>query len=93
MTGALLAHQGLCFRRPGRKTLPMPPRAITDKSGRIVHEGDPDFDKIRLDNLESDIRELHTAIVDIQHRLTRLDGEPLQWPGDHYEPTHTKPAE
>jgi hypothetical protein len=71
----------------------MTPRAITDEGGRIVREGDPKFDKVRLDNLERDFREIHRAIVDIQHRLTRLDGEPLQWPGDTYEPTHTEPAE
>lgn len=70
----------------------MSPRAITAKDGRIVHEGDPDFAKVRLDNLESQIRDLQTAIIDIQHRLTRLDGEELQWPGDTYEPIHTEPA-
>lgn len=64
-----------------------------DKKGRLVREGDPSFDKVRLDNLEQDFRELHRAIVDIQHRLTKLDGEPLQWPGDTYEPTHTEPAD
>lgn len=62
------------------------------KDGRSVREGDPDFDKVRLDNLEDDFRELHRAIVDIRHRLTKLDGEPLQWPGDTYEPTHSEPA-
>lgn len=71
----------------------MSPRAITDKNGRLISEGDPNFDKVRLDNLEDTVRELHRAIVDIQHRLTRLDGEPLQWPGDTYEPTHTAPAD
>lgn len=70
----------------------MPSRAITAKNGRIVREGDSDFDKVRLDNLESQVRDLLTAIVDIQHRLTRLDGEALQWPGDTYEPIHTEPA-
>jgi hypothetical protein len=71
----------------------MSPRAITDKSGRIFKEGDPDYDKVRIDNLQSEVRELHTAIVDIQHRLSRVDGEKLQWPGDTYEPTHTEPAD
>ena len=70
----------------------MSPRAITAKNGRVVNEGDPDFEKVRLDYLESQVRDLHTAIVDIQHRLTRLDGETLQWPGDTYEPAHTEPA-
>jgi hypothetical protein len=69
------------------------PRAITDINGRIVKEDDPDFDKIRLDNLEREFREIHRAVVDIQQRLTRLDGEDLQWPGDTYEPTHTEPAD
>ena len=71
----------------------MVPRAITDINGRIVKEDDPDFDKIRLDNLEREFREIHRAVVDIQQRLTRLDGEDLQWPGDTYEPTHTEPAD
>lgn len=71
----------------------MAPRAITDINGRILKEDDPDFDKIRLDNLEREFREIHRAVVDIQHRLTRLDGEDLQWPGDTYEPTHTEPAD
>jgi len=70
----------------------MSPRAITAKEGRIVKEGDPDFDKVRLDHLVSQIQDLKTAIVDIQHRLTRLDGEELRWPGDTYEPSHTEPA-
>jgi len=63
------------------------------RDGRIVRESDPDFDRVRLDNLEDELREIHKAVVDIQHRLTRLDGEPLQWPGDTYEPTHTDPAD
>ena len=70
-----------CLREPSRP-----------KTGRIVREGNSDFDKVRLDNLESQVRDLHTAIVDIQHRLTKLDGEALQWPGDTYEPIHIKPA-
>jgi hypothetical protein len=70
----------------------MSPRAITAKDGRILKEDDSNFDKVRLDNLESQVRDLHAAIVDIQHRLTRLDGEALHWPGDTYEPTHTEPA-
>lgn len=77
---------------PSARLCAVSPRAITAKDGRIVNEGDPDFEKVRLDNLESHVRDLHTAIVDIQHRLTRLDGEALQWPGDTYEPTHTEPA-
>jgi hypothetical protein len=71
----------------------MSPRSIQDKNGRLVRQGDPRFDTVRLDNLEEDVREIHRAIVDIQHRLTKIDGEPLQWPGDTYEPTHTTPAE
>jgi len=70
----------------------MTPRAITDKNGKVVSEGDPRYDSVRLDNLQEEVRELHRAIVDIQHRLSRLDGEALQWPGDSYEPTHTEPA-
>ena len=69
------------------------PRAISDRSGRTVREGDPDFDKVRIDNLEEQVRELLTAVVDLQHRLSRVDGEDLQWPGDTYGPTYTKPYE
>jgi hypothetical protein len=67
-------------------------KAITDKNGSIINEGDPRYDSVRVDNLQEEVRELHRAIVDIQHRLSRLDGESLQWPGDTYEPTHTDPA-
>lgn len=80
-------------RRTRRKTLGMSPRAIMDKDGKLVSEGDPRFDRVRLDNLEDTMRELQRAIVDIQHRLSRLDGEDLQWPGDTYEPIHTSRAD
>lgn len=70
----------------------MPP-IITDSKGRIYKEGDPDYEKVRLSNLESHVRELQVAIIDLQHRLSRVDEEDVQWPGDTYEPTHTRPFE
>jgi len=68
-------------------------RRITDRQGRTVTEGDPDFDKVRIDNLESEVRDLIRVVGDLQHRLSRVDGEELQWPGDTYEPQHTRPFE
>lgn len=70
----------------------MSPRAITDKGGKTVQESDPSFDKVRQNNLEDTVREIQRAVVDIQHRLTRLDGEDLQWPGDSYEPINAAPT-
>lgn len=67
------------------------PHAITDSQGKIYKEGDPDYDKVRINNLEEQVRELTTAVVDLQHRLSRVDKEDLQWPGDTYEPTNTQP--
>jgi hypothetical protein len=64
---------------------------ITDKDGKTYGEGDPDYLKVKVSNLEDTVRELSTAVVDLQHRVSRLDGEQLQWPGDTYEPTFTRP--
>jgi len=69
------------------------PPAITDAQGKIYKTGDPDYDKVRIDNLEAQVRELTTAVIDLQHRLSRVDKEDLQWPGDTYEPTYTRPFE
>lgn len=66
-------------------------RGIVDSKGRTVWEGDPDYDKVRIENLQTLVRELQTAVIDLQNRLSRLDGESLQWPADTYEPTHTEP--
>ena len=68
----------------------MPP-GISDSEGRPVREGDPRYDKVRIDNLETHISELETAVVDLQNRVSRLDGEPLQWPGDTYGAKYTEP--
>lgn len=69
------------------------PRAIMDSQGRTVREGDADYDKVRIDNLEELLREIQTAVIDLQNRVSRLDGEDLQWPADTYGPTYTKPFE
>ena len=66
-------------------------RAIIDAEGRTVREGDPDFDKVRIDNLEGTVSELVAAVGALQHRLSRVDGEGLPWPGDTYEPRNTTP--
>jgi hypothetical protein len=66
--------------------------SIIDSEGRVVKEGDPNYDKVRIDNLREEVRELTTAVVDLQNRVSRLDKEQLQWPGDTYEPTYTEPA-
>jgi hypothetical protein len=66
--------------------------SITDAEGNIYDEGHPDYLKVKVANLEGTVSELLTAVVDLQNRVTRLDDEPLQWPADAYEPTHTKPA-
>jgi len=65
---------------------------ITDhKNAKSYGPDDPDYDKVRISNLEDTVRELQKAIVDLQHRTSRLDHEDLQWPGDTYEPTRTTP--
>ena len=65
---------------------------ITDLAGRMFGPTDRDYDAVRIDNLEREVRELTTAIVDLQNRVSRMDGEDLQWPGDTYGPTYTRPA-
>ena len=70
----------------------MPRKIIDSKTGRTVGEEDPDFDRVRIDNLEETVSELSKALVNAQHRLSRLDKEDVPWPGDTYEPTDTRPA-
>lgn len=65
--------------------------AITDRDGNTFHEGHPDCDKVRISNLQDQVRELQTAIIDLQNRMSRVDSEDLQWPADTYEPAHTQP--
>jgi hypothetical protein len=64
---------------------------ILDGEGRAYPPDHPDYDKVRINNLESHVRELQVAIIDLQNRVSRLDREPLQWPGDTYGPTFTEP--
>ena len=54
--------------------------------------GDPGYDNARIENLESQVGELMTAVIDLQNRLSRQDGEPLRWPADTYAPQNTEPA-
>lgn len=66
-------------------------RTVMNREGRPIREDSPDYDKTRIDNLERTVAELLQAVVDLQHRVSHLDGEPLQWPGDSYEPPHSRP--
>jgi hypothetical protein len=61
-------------------------------TGKAYKPGDPDYDKVRIENLEHTVTELVQELGDVQHRLSKLDGEDLHWPGDTYEPRHTTPA-
>lgn len=67
------------------------PRGVTDDTGRIVMEGAPHYDKVRIDNLEQTVRELIAAVGELQHRLGKVDGGELAWPGDTYEPPDLPP--
>ncbi len=60
------------------------PRNITDSEGRTHSEGSPDFDKVRIDNLEDTTRELAMAVAEVQKRLAKLDDGEVHWPGDRY---------
>lgn len=64
-----------------------------DQAGRLQAEGTPGYDNARIENLEATVRDLMAAVVDLQHRLARVDNEELQWPGDTYPPTYTQPFE
>jgi hypothetical protein len=68
-------------------------KIIDDKTGKVHSENHPDYLNVEVSNLKGTVSELLTAMVDLQHRVSRLDGEDLQWPGDTYEPRHTNPAE
>lgn len=64
---------------------------IDPKSGRRVAEGEPGYLEAKVANQEVTIRELVMAVVDLQHRLSTVDSEQLQWPGDTYEPQYARP--
>lgn len=65
---------------------------IIISEGRTWGPDDPGYEKACIAKLQEQVMELQTAIVDLQNRVSRLDGEDLQWPADIYPPTHTKPA-
>jgi hypothetical protein len=71
----------------------MPRGIIDEKTGRTVMETDPDFDRVRADNLDRLVADLLAVIVELQHRVSKLDGENLQWPGDTYPPLFVDPYE
>ncbi len=68
-------------------------KRIQDQAGRTHAEGEPGYDNARIENLEATVRDLMAAVVDLQHRLARVDNEEPQWPGDTYPTTHTQPFE
>ncbi len=67
------------------------PGIVDPKTGRALSEDDPDYLRVKVADLESQVQQLAAAVGNVQHRLSRLDREDLQWPGDSYEPTNTEP--
>ena len=67
--------------------------SIIGLDGRVYSEGEPDYDKVRIDLLREQVGDLITAVVDLQNRVSRQDAEPLHWPADTYGPTNTKSAD
>ncbi len=67
------------------------PGIVDPKTGRALSEDDPDYLRVKVADLESQMQQLAAAVGSMQHRLSRLDSEALQWPGDAYEPTDTEP--
>ena len=62
------------------------------RSGKTYAPSDPDYVYARLDDIADTARQLMAAVVDIQHRLSELDGKPHRWPGDVYEPGQIDPS-
>ena len=56
------------------------------QDGKTYKPGDPGYEEARADNLEVQLRELTAAVVDLQHRVSKLDQGDIPWPGDTYEP-------
>jgi hypothetical protein len=53
---------GRCdHERFGNERTEIPSIIDSKNGGRIVKKGDPDYDKVRIDNLEDTVRELTTA--------------------------------
>lgn len=61
-------------------------------TGKIVSPRDADYERMAISALRGQYSDLLQAVVDLQNRMSRMDGEALQWPGDTYEPRHTEPA-
>jgi len=59
---------------------------IDPRSGKVVRPDDPDFLETKVRVLEADLRASIAAIVDLQHRVSEIDGRDIGWPGDTYEP-------
>jgi hypothetical protein len=60
--------------------------------GRLHNPTDSDYGRQRINHLERRLSDVTAALVNVQNRLTRLDGEDLPWPADRYEPVDTEPA-
>jgi hypothetical protein len=63
--------------------------AITEATTGAVPAADDLAERVA--ELSETLSRLVGAVVDVQHRLSRLDGEGLQWPADTMPPRHTKP--
>ncbi len=46
---------------------------------------DSDSWQVKARDLEDTVRGLTQAFVNLQHRVSQLDGEELDWPADTYE--------
>jgi hypothetical protein len=59
---------------------------VHPRTGRVVREGSPDNLEAKVLGLEGTIRELMTAVADLQLRLSSVDGADVPWPADTYDP-------
>ncbi len=64
---------------------------VDSKTGQTYAPDHADYMRVKVEKLENRVRELTMALVDVQNRLTNLDGLPRQWPGDTYEPQKLPP--
>lgn len=67
--------------------------AITHpRTGKRVTGTDPDYLPTRILVLQDEMRGLAAAVVSLQHRLSAVDGKPIdEWPGDTYAPGQIRP--
>jgi len=53
--------------------------------GKTHKPSDPDYWQAKTRDLEDTVRGLTQAVVNLQRRVSQLDGEELDWPADTYE--------